>query len=224
MVAHCLFEQSGTFKNEFIKLGIPAMDYDILNDFGETDHIVDLYGEIVGGYCGAPSIFDNIKSDDIVLAFFPCTRFSTRVPLNARGANQGQQNWDDLKKIEYSRKTIAELNHNYQLFCKLTAIALKKGFGLIVENPYAVSQGFLQTYYPIKPALVDKDRRDRGDQFKKPTQYFFYNIEPKHNFIFEPQIYIGKGKTIGEVRNQVERSMITPEYANRFIREFILNA
>lgn len=31
---HCLFEQSGTFKNEFIKLGIPAEDYDIQNKFG----------------------------------------------------------------------------------------------------------------------------------------------------------------------------------------------
>lgn len=28
--AHCLFEQSGTFKNEFLKLGIPAFDYDIM--------------------------------------------------------------------------------------------------------------------------------------------------------------------------------------------------
>lgn len=27
MKAHCLFEQSGTFKNEFIKLGIEAEDY-----------------------------------------------------------------------------------------------------------------------------------------------------------------------------------------------------
>ena len=25
---HCFFEQSGTFKNEFIKLGVPAVDYD----------------------------------------------------------------------------------------------------------------------------------------------------------------------------------------------------
>lgn len=47
--AHCLFEQSGTFKNEFIKLGIPAEDYDILNDFNQTDHIVDLYSHIRGG-------------------------------------------------------------------------------------------------------------------------------------------------------------------------------
>ena len=43
---HCFFEQSGTFENEFIKLGIPAEDYDIQNNFGETDHVIDLFGEI----------------------------------------------------------------------------------------------------------------------------------------------------------------------------------
>ena len=43
---HCFFEQSGTFKNEFIKLGIPAEDYDIQNNFGETDNVIDLFSEI----------------------------------------------------------------------------------------------------------------------------------------------------------------------------------
>lgn len=43
---HCFFEQSGTFKNEFIKLGIPAEDYDIQNNFGQTDNVIDLFHEI----------------------------------------------------------------------------------------------------------------------------------------------------------------------------------
>ena len=47
---HLFFEQSGTFKNEFIKLGIPAEDYDIQNNFGETDHIVDLFDHIEREY------------------------------------------------------------------------------------------------------------------------------------------------------------------------------
>ena len=47
---HCFFEQSGTFKNEFKKLGIPAEDYDIQNNFGETDHVIDLFGEIEKEY------------------------------------------------------------------------------------------------------------------------------------------------------------------------------
>lgn len=50
--AHCLFEQSGTFKQEFIKLGIPAEDYDIQNNFGQTDHTDDLFKEIESAYGG----------------------------------------------------------------------------------------------------------------------------------------------------------------------------
>ena len=52
MIAHCLFEQSGTFKNEFRKLGIEAYDYDILDDFGETDYKIDLFSEIEQAYEG----------------------------------------------------------------------------------------------------------------------------------------------------------------------------
>lgn len=43
--AWCFFEQSGTFKNEFIKLGIPAVDLDIQNNFGQTDYVIDLFND-----------------------------------------------------------------------------------------------------------------------------------------------------------------------------------
>ena len=49
---HCFFEQSGTFKNAFIGQGIPAEDYDIQNNFGETDHVIDLFAEIDRAYEG----------------------------------------------------------------------------------------------------------------------------------------------------------------------------
>lgn len=49
----CFFEQSGTFKNEFKKLGIDAVDVDIQNNFGQTDHVVDLFAEIETAYGGA---------------------------------------------------------------------------------------------------------------------------------------------------------------------------
>lgn len=49
---HCFFEQSGTFKNEFLKLGILAEDYDIQNNFGQTDHIDDLFLHIESAYMG----------------------------------------------------------------------------------------------------------------------------------------------------------------------------
>ena len=60
MKVHCFFEQSGTFKNEFIKLGIPAEDYDIQDNFGETDHVIDLFAEIEKAYDMKSSVFDSI--------------------------------------------------------------------------------------------------------------------------------------------------------------------
>lgn len=47
---HCFFEQSGTFKKEFQKLGYEAYDYDILDDFGETDYQIDLFKDIETAY------------------------------------------------------------------------------------------------------------------------------------------------------------------------------
>jgi hypothetical protein len=70
---HCFFEQSGTFKNEFIKLGIPAEDYDIQNNFGETDHTDDLFKAIEDAYEGKPSLFDSIRGgrmETLYLRFF----------------------------------------------------------------------------------------------------------------------------------------------------------
>ena len=54
---HCFFEQSGIFKNEFKKLGINAFDYDIQNNFGETDYVIDLFSEI-------DKAFDNLTRQD----------------------------------------------------------------------------------------------------------------------------------------------------------------
>ena len=73
---HCLFEQSGTFKEAFRKYGIPALDYDIANEYGKTDVQLDLLVEIERAFCGETSIFDHMKRGELVFAFFPCTYFS----------------------------------------------------------------------------------------------------------------------------------------------------
>lgn len=66
------------------------------------------------------------------------------------------------------------------------------------------------------------NRTKKGDYFKKPTQYWFINRKPSTNFIFEPLNYT-KTKRINDC-STVERSMISPQYANRFIREYILDS
>ena len=49
MKVYCLFEQSGTFRDQFRNLGYEAYDYDIDNQFGKTDYQINLFQEIRGG-------------------------------------------------------------------------------------------------------------------------------------------------------------------------------
>ena len=55
--------------------GCEAVDYDIQNEFNETDVVIDLFKEIEKAYSKEESIFDNITEKDMILAFFPCVRF-----------------------------------------------------------------------------------------------------------------------------------------------------
>ena len=219
-IAHCLFEQSGTFKNEFKKLGFNAFDYDILNDFGETDFKIDLFNEIDKSYKGEKSLFDCFSSDDIIIAFFPCTRFENQIQLSFRGEQRTDKSISDVEKLQRGIRLHWELHNYYILFSKLCIVAIQKKLKLIIENPYSTAH-YLTRYFSLKPKIIDTDRTLRGDNFKKPTQYWFINCEPKFNIILEP-LTIVKYKTITSCSNQVEKSMINPQYANRFIREFIL--
>ena len=54
---HCFFEQSGTFKAEFKKLGFNSFDYDILNDYGQTDFQIDIFAEIEKAFEGGGNPF-----------------------------------------------------------------------------------------------------------------------------------------------------------------------
>ena len=123
----CLFEQSGTFKHEFEKLGIQAEDYDILNDFGQTDHLTDLFAEIDKAYAGQPSLFDEIGEMDLCLAFFPCTRFQAYNCSNFQGKNPGFKAWTTEQKLDYSMQLHEELHRLYILICKLFQISLRGG-------------------------------------------------------------------------------------------------
>lgn len=219
MKYHCFFEQSGTFKNEFKNLGFEAEDYDILNDFGETDHVIDLFNEINKAYEDKKSIFNSINESDLIIAFFPCVRFEAQIIMNFRGDAFGMDKWPLIKKMELDLKLHKELHELYCLITKLVIVCVRRKIPLIIENPYS-TQHYLSRYWSLKPKIIDVDRREMGDYYKKPTQYWFINCEPKNNFIFEG-IDVKISKRV-EDANTVERSMISKDYANRFIREYIL--
>lgn len=220
MKFHCFFEQSGTFKNVFKKLGFESYDYDLLNDFGETDFIIDLFSEIEKSYSGLNSVFDTISNNDLIFAFFPCVRFSVRMGFNFLRHSTGKYKYSDIEKLEQNIRYFNEINYYYGLISKLVIVCLRKGLKLIIENPYH-ARHVLTQFWHLKPKIIDMNRTRRGDSFKKPTQYWFINCEPKLNFVAEPY-FIGGGKTIAGTTDKVARSLISPYYAERFIKEFIL--
>lgn len=184
---------------------------------------------------GGESVFDKISPDDLILAFFPCIRFENQVMLMFRGQQKQIKDWSYKKKMEYDMSLLGELKHNYDLVNKMFIICFDKNLRLVMENPYS-EEHFLRRYWCYPPAIIDKDRRDNGDYYAKPTQYWFVGFEPKNNLLWEAIPYNSLEvkdairlmkredyeKTGAKNKKQV-RSMIHPQYANRFIRQYLID-
>ena len=221
-MVHLLFEQSGTFRDEFKALGFDAKDYDIQNEYGRTDIICDIFEEIRHAYNNTPSILDQIGGGEYVFAFFPCTQFETQKTMWFRGVNCSQRNWSDVQKVEYAMRLHKTLHEYYELVCMLVLLAIKRGWKFVVENPHSEDH-YLRRYFPIPATLVDKDRTRDGDYFTKPTAFWFVGFKPQCNLVMEP-LKIVKKRQVEKLRpNSKERSEISPQYARRFIKQYIID-
>ena len=170
------------------------------------------------------------------MAFFPCIRFENQVMIHFRGQSHGMEKWTYKQKMINCMKLLSEVKHNYDLVNKLFITFIDRNLRLIMENPYS-EEHFLRRYWCYSPSIIDRDRRENGDYFKKPTQYWFLNCNPKNNLVFEPITYHDIDTSdlvrnmnrkdadyIGAKTIKQARSAINPEYANRFIRQYILES
>lgn len=215
--AHILFEQSGTFKRAFGSLGIEAIDYDICNDFGETDIRIDLFAQIENAFAGKISIFDDFTPDDILLAFFPCTYFCEYNVMFFSGTCIQMQEHANTAKIESILVRAQERHDYYTTLLKLCHVCESRGLRLIIENPYNPHH-YLRYNFPYKPAVIDMNRRLSGDYYKKPTQYIFVNCAPAG----KKSIQLDKPMKYVNMQSLVNRSMISDDYAYNFICDHIL--
>ena len=219
--AHLLFEQSGTFKRAFSAQGIPGEDYDIKNDFGETENVCDLFKAIRSASNGEPSVLDKIKPDDYVMAFFPCTWFETIQQtyyslnhLNLRGMTLEQKVLSAIDRLR--QRTDA-----HELLYRLWLLGHKRKWTLVIENP-ATPPNYLisgQNFPP--PSFVDPNRQLHGDMFSKPTAYWFVGLKPGN----WRDIYVKPDKTATILNTKggcTPRSMIAQKYADAFVRDIVL--
>lgn len=223
---HCLFEQSGTFKNAFRQLDIPALDYDIQNEFGETDYCVDLFEQIDMEWQGVDGFFSHIKPDHLIMAFFPCIYFNEHNEMYFCGTAYNLRSLSPAAKIRAIIDRSDKRQEYYKKVLQLIAICEERRLKLVIENPYNAHH-YWRFNFPNYPKVIDMNRTLRGDYFKKPTQYIFVGFQPGNG---KSLAKVHKMEYIEEKRSSpvsgmcsTERSMISPEYAHNFICDFILN-
>ena len=140
----------------------------------------------------------------------------------------GYVNYRSLTDEQKIEKILERSNHRKEYFdrlIKLVAVCLKRKLRLIIENPWS-EQTYLKANFLKAPDIVDMDRTERGDYFKKPTAYWFWNCDPTHGFTYQKDkeqktIMKTKGASRAGLCSE-ERSMISSDYARNFICDFIL--
>lgn len=223
----CFFEQSGTFKKAFQQLSIPAVDVDIQNDYGETDVVADLFRDIERAHAGLESLFDIILPDDLIIAFFPCIYFCEANMMFFMGTNLNYKRMglDKNQIIDEIIARDAKRSYYYCMLLKLFAVCERRQLRLIVENPYNAHH-YLRFNFPYKPAVIDMNRRLRGDYVKKPTQYFFLNCSPAGKMSMQldkvQQYTRNRSSSKNAGTCSANRSMMSEDYAHNFICDHIL--
>ena len=232
MKFHCLFEQSGTFKNMLKEFGHDAFDYDILNEYGETDHQIDLfheieikYGLLTGTWNKGKTIFCDMKSEtDFILAFFPCTYFTDLNEIVFKSMQNRSEPLITAHEIEKVLNRNKERSHFYEIFVKMCFICHELKIPTIIENPIGMfRRNYLTLYSPFLPKWFDRDRTKFGDKFIKPTMYIPINFDMKEEFIMFDKEY-NTAQVSKLASSCKERSEITPRYARNFYKRFIEKA
>ena len=228
MKFHLLFEQSGTFKNVLKSYGHEAYDYDILNEYGETDFVIDLFEQIeleyknLTGGGESQTIFTNmVAENDFIIAFFPCTHFCDANQLQYRLLIRGKKRELDRNSVSRLISRNKERAKFFELYLKFCFICKEKGIRTIIENPASSGdKNYLVLFSPIDVAYHEKDRSLFGDNFKKPTNYFAINFEMNESF----QMY-DKVNNIKNIYKETHgcraRSEISNKYAENFYKRFL---
>ena len=138
-------------------------------------------------------------------------------------------NYRSLTDVEAIEKILERQQHRHYYLSVLTKfikVCLERGLRMVFENPTTGS--FLLNYFLKPPTIIDNNRMLRGDYYKKPTGYWFWNCEPTNGRTIQYD-KIQKKHNEAESRWSAqsgicneERSMISPDYARNFICDFIL--
>lgn len=177
-------------------------------------------------HMGGGSVFDTISKDDLIIAFFPCIYFEALQMTTYQLTSINQRAMSYCEKIKDALERLQKRTYFHTLLYKLVYIVSEKGLRLIIENPATQPNYLVGMQNFPNPTFIDKNRMLRGDYFKKPTAYWYFNCEPTYGESWQKD---KKQKKIMESKSAPRaglcseaRSMISPDYARNFICDFVL--
>lgn len=170
-------------------------------------------------------MFDSIIPDDLIIAFFPCIYFCEASQSYFMLTNNNYRKLTDLQKIEKILERSEKRTRYFDLLIKLVGVCFKRTLRIVIENPWTQPH-FLSAAFLKSPSIIDKNRSLRGDYYRKPTAYWFFNCEPTHGFSEQRDkevrnVWDTKGSDTAGICGK-ERSLMSTDYARNWICDFIL--
>ena len=167
-----------------------------------------------------------MSSDDLILAFFPCIYFETMSCMYFSCDTLNNKHKAKHERIADAIDRLEKRTYFHSMLYKLCFIAEFDHLKLIIENPATEPNYLFYTQNFFKPTIIDKNRMIRGDFFRKPTAYWFFNLEPTHGYSYqndkEQHIVYNMRSAPKPGLCSEELSMISPDYARNFICDFII--
>ena len=148
------------------------------------------------------------------MAFYPCIYFSQQNTTFFDGTNLNWKYDSTKDKSDKILKRSRERQLFYETALKMFTLCDIRDIRLVVENPYSPVH-YLNNNFPYKPDFIDKNRQQRGDYFRKPTQYWFVNCEPTYGHSYQqPAVTMTVNSLTGHNGNlcDEDRSLISPDY------------
>ena len=217
MKINLLFEQSGTFKRSLRESGNDAKDIDISNAYNETDILIDIFDILDGYISGDINVTKSeIFNCDLIIAFFPCTYFSSYNELMLSGKWYNYRFMTDNEKSMYMfNRNAMQILYTYRLNA-LIEICRDKKIPLIIENP--VSPYMTNFIKNNNINCVKHIRNKYGDNMYKPTYYLLFNGAYIEDLDLIETPITRVVEKIRDKNGNANRSLMSKDYVRNFCK------
>lgn len=99
--------------------------------------------EIEMPYHGGGAVFDDITTDDLIGAFFPCIYFCEASQSASTLSYNNCRKLSDTEKIEHILVCSGKRTEFFNLLVKLVGVCIRNRLRIVIENPWTMPHFFV---------------------------------------------------------------------------------